>query len=229
MRQEPGTRTEDIATIHAEPPDVSAGQRPQRFGRRNYVAGIILFAFNILSALVFAMLTEGKAFTSTYGVLLATISHIAVIGLSASLIIVGAQQARHEVTRADIARNRRRLDQLADEVHELGDALHRRGEQLGPIVEAIPESLAATALQLEKLTGGLHDLDVSVRDQFSATQPVVDIATGLPERIDEMERAVHERFNKLDDLIARIERIMYGNGVLDGILLRREVVGPDDQ
>lgn len=174
MRHEPGTRTEDLATIHTAPPGIGTGERIRRFGRRNYTTGITLAVSNIIGAFVVALLTEGKAFTSVYGVLLATIAHIAVMVLAGSFAIVGAQQATAERISADIDRNRRRLDQLAGQVHDQDLTVRSHvnaATNVFRVVETLPERLE----KLEAaLTGRLDAVEKAIAKVPDYGQAVLD-------------------------------------------------------
>lgn len=169
-QHEPGTRTEDLGAIQPAPPGSQPTDRHLRcWGRRNYITGITLAIADVVAALVMAMLAEDKAFTDPDGRLFANLTCIIIMALAAGLIVAGAQQTitansltAIAATRTDTARNRRRLDQLNDEVHELAaqtraainrlaDTIDARGEQLGPIIEALPAGLAATVLRLNNL------------------------------------------------------------------------------
>lgn len=171
---QPGTRTEDLAAA-ADVPTPHSRDRTRRFGIVNYCTGAGLCSLTVLAALTTAILTDNRVFTAD-GKLFALLALVALTVTGASLTLVGGAQTQHHRTRGyvnelrvdvenvrkDISRNRRRLDQLADEVHELAaqtrasinrlaDVLQERGDQLGPIVEALPEALAATTSRLDQL------------------------------------------------------------------------------
>lgn len=162
---EPGTRTEGLAAISAAITAAVTTPDLHRWGRRNYAAGITLAVADTIAALVTAMLTEGQVFTDPNARLFATLIYIIIVALAASLIITGAVQTITAHTRdavgaarADVARNRCRLDRLGDEIHilaeeckvnlrHLAEVLERRG----PIIEGLPQRLTAAATRLDQL------------------------------------------------------------------------------
>jgi hypothetical protein len=150
--REPGTQTEDLATFPVVSPGrLTPEQRLRRWGNRNYAAGIILGAGNIITSFVVAMLTEDKAFVDPDAKLIATVTHISINSLALALVLVGAIQQITAHTRTHIDRNRRRLDQVADEVEQVRTELRGLLAELGPIMRAVPDRLSATIIALEDL------------------------------------------------------------------------------
>ena len=121
-RPEPGVATEELSRHQPRPapPSPERGDRLRRTARRCYLAGAAILIVTFTATQVVAVVAEKSLFTSAGGQLFAVLGFVALMMLGTTMIIVGVLYTISGQAFADVERNRRRIEQVAGEVHDLG-------------------------------------------------------------------------------------------------------------
>lgn len=174
MRDDLGGNTEDLITLRQALPAEADAQpedrehRVRRFGRINYITGVVLGTAFMFNSLSMALISNHHAFNNPTGELFAVLSLIAITDLATALVILGGMERLHRPQRS-----------------------------------ATRQVLAQQAAIMEQLNF------------------VVGAATVVPGRLAAIEQ-------RLDDMTGTIRAVPdYGRGVVDGMQIRNEALGPE--
>jgi len=175
---------------HSEDP-ARSDDKLRRFGRRNYIAGTgILIAAFVITQTAAIITPDRDLYGGENGQLLAVLAFVALAGLGAILIGVGATQtitahARRDIrqTRDDVEANRELIDGMAGEVRDLAALVHANIVTTRPVVEHLPERIAgledamgAVAQQLPDVlrTSNWQGYNAALRKIFTDQQTGTD-------------------------------------------------------
>jgi hypothetical protein len=179
---EPGIRTEDIRAIH-KPANQPIRHPDDRILHRNGLIGFITGTAFIVGAgvlcLVFYITTDGHLFTDHDGQVFAILGLMIGATLGGSLIVIAAGCSLHARTRArtrdlddNVTGNRRRLDQLASEVHDLEATVRTAVNAVIPVypmVQEVGERMESMQAQLAPIEAALDAIAEHLPDLFHRT------------------------------------------------------------
>lgn len=205
--REPGTTTEDIPRPKpaAEPLKHPDDAVLHRNGLVGFITGSALVVGAVICCLAFYIRSDGEVFVDHKGQVFAILGLMSAATLGAALLIVGAGCCLHAYTRT-------RTRELRADIDGILDAADRNRRNIA------------------QLTGEVHDVTAALHQYGTDLGPVIHASPGtlaaVVLRLEDLEKTLGERLAGMERAIAKVPS--YGQAVLEGMELRRNVVGSDE-